>query len=148
MSSRVRLLLSAIGIVVLVGALLVLRPGGETEKPSAGTVAEGATAGTTSPTGSTADVKAKPKPKFTRIVVRDAQPVGGVKTLVADKGEKLRFVVTSDVEDEVHVHGFDVSKPVGPGKKAKFVIPASMDGIYEVELEVRAVPIAEIRVDP
>jgi hypothetical protein len=54
----------------------------------------------------------------------------------------------SDVEDEVHVHGYDVSKEVAAGGTAKFSFPAEITGVFEVELEQTAVPIANLQVNP
>jgi hypothetical protein len=83
-----------------------------------------------------------------RIVVRDGEPVGGVKRLEYSAGEEIRFEVESDVAEEVHVHGYDVSKDVAAGSSVRFVIPADIEGIFEVELERLGVQIAELRVNP
>jgi hypothetical protein len=82
------------------------------------------------------------------IVVRDGQPVGGVQELTVEKGGRIRFVVESDVADEVHLHGYDISKDVKAGGKVEFDVPASIEGVFEVELEARVVPLAEITVNP
>lgn len=143
MSPKLRITLVASAVAILVVAFVLLRPGSEPtdSAPTATTPAA------TGETGAVARPKPKP-PKSTKIVVRDSAPVGGVKRIKVKKGEKIRFTVASDVSDEVHLHGYDVSKPVGPGSAAKFVVPARLDGIYEVELEQRAIPIAEVRVEP
>lgn len=143
MSPKLRITLVAGAVAILVVAFVLLRP--DSEPSDSGPIS------TTPPaageTGAVAHPKPKP-PKSTKIVVRDSAPVGGVKRIKVKKGERIRFTVASDVSDEVHFHGYDVSKPVGPGSPAKFVVPARLDGIYEVELEQRAIPIAEVRVEP
>lgn len=143
MSRSHRILLAASALVVMVVAFILVRPGEEAPTPTAEP-----TPLTTSATGSTGATPKPKKPKSTRIVVKNGAPVGGVKKITIDKGKKLRFTVFSDVSDEVHFHGYDISKPVGPGEPAKFVVPTRLDGIYEVELEERAIPIAEVRVNP
>jgi hypothetical protein len=50
-------------------------------------------------------------------------------------GEPVRIRVEADVADEVHVHGYDLIKPVGPGKPATIEFTADLPGVYEVELE-------------
>ncbi len=45
----------------------------------------------------------------------------------------MRLVVTSDVEDEVHVHGFDLEGPVGPGEPFEVEFTADRTGQFEVE---------------
>jgi hypothetical protein len=52
-----------------------------------------------------------------------------------DRGERVRIQVESDQGDEVHVHGYDLKRPVGPGKPATIEFAADLPGIYEVELE-------------
>ncbi len=82
------------------------------------------------------------------IVVREGQPVGGVQELAFEKGGRIRFTVESDVADEVHLHGYDISKDVQAGGDVKFDVPASIEGVFEVELEARVVPLAEVTVNP
>jgi len=82
------------------------------------------------------------------IVVRNGEPVGGVRELEYDAGERVRFEVRSDVADEVHVHGYDLMKDVAAGGTVSFSFPADIEGIFEVELEGLTEQIAELRVNP
>ena len=88
------------------------------------------------------------QPRVPVIVVKGGEPVGGVQELGFTKGDVIRFSVRSDVADEVHFHGYDVSKEVKAGGGASFAVPAEIDGVFEVELEELAEPIAEITVNP
>lgn len=90
----------------------------------------------------------KKDPAIPTIVVRGGEPVGGVAELSFDAGEVVRFKVTSDIADELHLHGYDISKPVAAGGSATFEFPADIEGIFELELEERAVPLAELQVNP
>jgi hypothetical protein len=74
--------------------------------------------------------------------------VGGVEELEFDKGDQVRFVVRSDVADEVHVHGYDKTEDVPAGGSVRFSFPADIEGVFEIELEGRGEPIAELRVNP
>lgn len=82
------------------------------------------------------------------IEVRDGEPVGGVQTLEFDAGEEIRFRVTSDAAEEIHVHGYDIAKDVPAGGTIEFDFPAELEGIYEAELEQLGVQIAELRINP
>ena len=82
------------------------------------------------------------------IVIRNGEPVGGVEELEYSAGDEIQFRVSSDVADEVHVHGYDVMKDVAAGGTVSFSIPAEIEGIFEVELEGRKEQIAELRVNP
>jgi hypothetical protein len=105
------------------------------------------------PTATTPDRPAPPKPRRTapaapRIVVRGGRPVGGVKRIRVRHGETVRFTVTSDVGDEVHVHGYDITREVRAGRSTSIRFRARIDGVFEVELHSRRVTIAELRVTP
>jgi hypothetical protein len=97
---------------------------------------------TTTSGGTTADSETP------HIVVKDGKPVGGVQQLTFTQGDDIRFVVDSDVADEVHFHGYDVGKDVEAGGSVEFDVPATDAGVFEVELESRVEQIAEITVNP
>ena len=61
-------------------------------------------------------------------------------------GEQVHLEVTSDIEEEVHVHGFDLKQPVGPGVTAVFDFEADLPGIWEVELEGSGVQLLRLEV--
>lgn len=82
------------------------------------------------------------------VVVRDGEPEGGVQELEFSAGERVRFNVVSDVADEIHVHGYDLSQNVAAGGEVSFDFPADIEGIFEVELEARGEQIAELRINP
>ena len=80
------------------------------------------------------------------VMIRDGKPVGGIKHLTVDKGDRVKISVTSDVEDEVHVHGYDVMQDVAPGEPAEMDLAATIAGRFEIELEDAGTPIAELEV--
>lgn len=82
------------------------------------------------------------------IEVRDGEPVGGIQTLEFSAGEEIRFRVSSDTAEEIHVHGYDIAKDVPAGGTIEFDFPAELEGIYEAELEGLGVQIAELRINP
>lgn len=75
-------------------------------------------------------------------------PVGGVRRLEYEKGERVRFSVRSDTADEVHVHGFDITKELPANRTVQFEFPADFEGVFDVELHHGNVEIAELRVRP
>ena len=86
--------------------------------------------------------------EFATIVIENGQPKGGVAELSFTEGEDIRFRVESDVDEEVHFHGYDVAEDVTAGGSVEFDVPATLTGVFEVELEHSVVPIAEITVNP
>jgi hypothetical protein len=86
--------------------------------------------------------------KIPVIVVEHGKPVGGVKDLTYNAGERVRFEVRSDVSDEIHVHGYDLMKDVEAGGSVGFDFPATIEGVFEAELEGRGEEIAQLTVNP
>lgn len=86
--------------------------------------------------------------KVTTIVIKHGKPVGGVADLTYNKGEQVRFKVDSDVSDEVHMHGYDIMKDVKAGGSVSFDFPATIEGVFEAELEGRKEQILELTVNP
>jgi hypothetical protein len=96
--------------------------------------------------GRTTQAPAEPAP--VTITVQNAKPVGGIKRLEYVSGERVRLRVRSDVADEVHIHGYDLSRDVRAGGTVSFSFPAKLEGVFEIELESRKEQIAELRVKP
>ena len=67
--------------------------------------------------------------------VAGGAPVGGVRRVEADLGSVVALMVTSDIAEEVHVHGYDILRGVSEGNPAHFAFTASIPGVFEVELE-------------
>jgi hypothetical protein len=82
------------------------------------------------------------------IVIKNGEPVGGIRQLEYRAGEQIHFKVESDIAEEVHFHGYEVMKDVKAGGTVSFDRPAEIEGIFEVELEGRKEQIAEITVNP
>ncbi len=151
MPSRQRIGLIAAAVAVAAVAFVVLRPQGDGEEIRPRNAPEQAADGSTPRSGSAAgsrERERKPAPDVARIKVADGAPVGGVERLELSKGDDVRFEVSSDTPEEVHVHGYDVFEEVAPGEEARFDFPAELEGIFEVELEGSHTAIAELRVSP
>jgi hypothetical protein len=86
--------------------------------------------------------------KVPTIVVKNGKPVGGIRELTYNEGEQVRFKVDSDVSDEVHVHGYDIMKDVEAGGSVSFDFPATIEGVFEAELEGRKEQIIQLTVNP
>jgi len=51
------------------------------------------------------------------------------------RGDLVTIIMTSDVAEEVHVHGFDLHLDLTPGEEARLEFVADIPGLFEVELE-------------
>jgi hypothetical protein len=98
----------------------------------------------TTTTGETTTEAAKPT--VVSIVVVNGQPQGGIVRQTVSKGDRVVFVVKSDVADEIHLHGYDKSTDVTAGGTARLPFIADLPGRFEVELESRGVQIADLTV--
>ncbi|HEX8104200.1 MAG TPA: hypothetical protein VF533_16395, partial [Solirubrobacteraceae bacterium] len=118
------------------------------------TAAEPAATASATPAPEEAEPAGTPEPaggsdsKPELIEFRQGKVIGGEKRLTFKQGDTARFAVASDVDDEVHVHGYDLMKDVTGGATAKFEFKADIEGIFEVELEGRGVQLAQLRVEP
>jgi hypothetical protein len=140
LSRSTRILVLVGTLVVLVIAFVALRPGHD-DGPTAAT----ATAPPASTSTTAAPPPAAPTPTYTRIVVRERKPLGGVQRIKVRKGEQVRIVVSSpDTSDEIHLHGYDLKRALEAGGSVRFSFRATADGIYEIELERARVKLAEL----
>ena len=81
------------------------------------------------------------------IHVVNGKPQGGIQKITVNKGDPVRFTVDSDVSDEIHVHGYNFHKDVKKGGSVSFDFPATIDGIFDIELESRGEQIASLQVN-
>jgi PBP1b-binding outer membrane lipoprotein LpoB len=49
-------------------------------------------------------------------------------------GEQVTLVITSDVADEAHLHGYDLTADLASGTPAEIAFVATIPGVFEVEL--------------
>ncbi|CAN5235059.1 hypothetical protein BH20ACT9_BH20ACT9_13030 [soil metagenome] len=78
-----------------------------------------------------------------RVTVRGKR-VKGPDEVRAPLGERVRIEVRADTSDHVHVHGYDVSADVAPGRPARLRFEADIPGAFEVELEDAQLPLFEL----
>ena len=102
----------------------------------------------TTTTTSETTTTAAAKPVEVRIVVENGAPKGGIVRQTVSQGDSVVLVVTSDVADEIHLHGYDKSKDVPAGGTIRLPFTATVPGRFEVELEQRGVQIADLTVNP
>jgi hypothetical protein len=132
--------LIAAGLGLIVSLYFALSPGGDDETTPTTTAARTTTAEATT---------APAEPQVVRISVSvpgDKAPT--VKHFTIQQGRQVVFVVESELADEVHLHGYDLSADVAPGAPATIRFKATAPGLFEAELESRSLPIAEIEVRP
>jgi hypothetical protein len=134
------LFLSGFGLVSCGGDDDAGTPGSTRTQPTIPTTTD-----TTTTTQTTTEVE---QPTFVRVRVVDGVPKGGIVRKTVQEGDRVVLVVTSDVGDHVHLHGYDIMRDVAAGGTARIRFRATLPGRFEVELEDRGVPIADLTVEP
>jgi hypothetical protein len=122
-------LLAAAAVVVVVAVAVAVASGGGDDSTAEQTT-------TTRTSNEQPHETVPPEPKVNRIQIKGGQPVGGVQDIKVKKGDKVTIVVSADAHDDIHLHGYDIEKPVEPGKPATFKFTANIEGIFEIESHV------------
>ncbi|GIU96697.1 MAG: hypothetical protein KatS3mg013_0500 [Actinomycetota bacterium] len=81
------------------------------------------------------------------VTVRDGE-VAGPSEPEVQQGERVRIVVDADVADEIHLHGYDLTAAVVPGRPAELDFRATAPGVFEVELEEAGLLLFQLKVVP
>jgi hypothetical protein len=137
-------------VAVLAVAALALAACGDNGSPQAtGTTTSTLAATTSTTTGPATTAKptttADPTPVI-EVRVTGGKPQGGVRRERLKRGDTVVLRVVADVADEVHLHGYDLSANVAPGKPAQIRFTADITGVFEVELEQRKQPLLMLEV--
>ena len=155
---KVALIAASLGL--LVSLFLALNPDDDEETA---TTVEATTAATTEPEPATTEATTteatttEPPPTTTAPPVPDvvtirvtvgANGVESVRRFSVRRGREVVLVVTSELADHVHLHGYDLMADVAPGAPGTIRFTADAPGRFEIELEDRGLPIAELEVRP
>jgi heme/copper-type cytochrome/quinol oxidase subunit 2 len=84
------------------------------------------------------------------VVISVAQADGSVtpapERVPVPLGSPVRLTVTSDVADEIHVHGYELEQPVAAGGSTTFRFTADQAGLFEVEAHETALQLLQLQV--
>ena len=149
MSRGQRFTFLAIAVVIAVVAVIVLADSSEDDGEPTQSAATATPTATPTPEGSGEET---PTPTATPTPTPRPQPpllaAGRVRELEFTEGDTIRFRVRSDVEEEIHVHCYDITRDVPAGRTITVSFKADITGICEVEFHGSGEPIAELRVEP
>jgi FtsP/CotA-like multicopper oxidase with cupredoxin domain len=143
MSGRQRFTFLAIAVVIAIVAVIVLADSSEDETEPAQTAATATATATAEEPAAEDTPTPTPTPEPPPLLT-----AGKVTELEATEGETVRFRVRSDTPEEVHVHGYNISKAIEAGQTATMSFKAAITGIFEIEFEESGTQIAELKVEP
>jgi hypothetical protein len=142
-----RIALLAVAALIAVVAFVALRPSDDNDETAAinpgertGEQAPSAASTENPETSSTPTEPSTPKPPLLR--------AGAERTLSFERGDTVRFRVRHPSAEEVHVHGYDISKEVPADRTVTLSFPADLEGIFEIELEQSGTPLGRLQVQP
>jgi hypothetical protein len=150
---RRSLALASSAVALFASGLVLASCGSDDEEaaPTETTITQSTQTVTATMTTETTTTTTQPEPAgptVVRIAVVNGAPKGGIVRETVEKDDRVVLVVTSDVTDHIHLHGYDIMRDVAPGSPARLPFKATIPGRFEVELEDRGVPIADITVRP
>ena len=128
-----RLLLVAPLVVALAGCAGTAAPAATS--PAATSPSAGAPAASEPPSAAeSAPAAGTPAGQRIEVTVAGGQVSGDTGRVPVAAGEEVTLVVTSDVADEIHVHGYDRTIGISPSRPAQLSFAATVPGVFEVEL--------------
>ena len=86
--------------------------------------------------------------RIVEITIAGGQAQTAAERVVVALNSVVRLIVTSDVADEVHVHGIDEEFEVQPGETVTRDFVADIPGIFEVEAHGDAGLLFTLQVEP
>jgi hypothetical protein len=140
--------LVALAAVLLTAGLALASCGGDGDAQDTDETTTQPTTTTTTTTTEPPPPPPPPGPTEVRVRIVAGAPQGGIVRESVDQGDRVVVIVTSDVSDHVHVHGYDLMADVGPGMRARIPFRATIPGRFVIELEERRAQIAELTVTP
>jgi hypothetical protein len=154
MSRNQRLAIVAGALAVLVLAFVLVSPGDEDDEGPA-SAAQTATAPerdrsqdeAASP-ATTETAPAEPEPVRATLRIEGGRPAGGEQTVTARRGDLVRITISGDAPGEVHLHGYDIERPVAPGEPARLNFTANAEGVFELEEHDTGAVLAKVEVRP
>lgn len=80
------------------------------------------------------------------VSVRNGKVSPPPRRVKVPQGADVRLTVTSDVDDEVHVHGFEIEEPLEAGRPATIELVAGEKGLFEVETHDSGLTLLQLEV--
>jgi len=149
----------AVAVVAIIIAFTVFQPGddeateggdraAQTSEPTGEESSDGDAVGGSEPLlgGTRNEPGAETQP--VALEFAGGEVVGGVETIEVTSGEEVTMTVTTDVQEELHVHGVDLYEDLPPGEEVAVTFTPEAEGVFEIELHDSGTQIANLEVAP
>jgi FtsP/CotA-like multicopper oxidase with cupredoxin domain len=117
-----KIVLIVVAIIILVGLFIALKP---SSKPAQ-----------------------QPALTTFNYVINNGQITSGPDTITLKQGDAVKIEVTSDTNDELHLHGYNKEIELEPNKPTSIDFNANLTGRFELELHKADKVIAQVEVQP
>ena len=141
MRRRFPLLLAAF----LVLATAACASGGASADGPGGSGSATAGSASTSPAATPTEPEAESTVEIS-VSVTDGKVTPGVRRVDVTKDSRVRLLVTSDVDDEVHVHGYDIGESLEAGRPTMIEFVADQSGVFAVETHDGGLELVQLEV--
>lgn len=137
------------GTALLMTSVLLVACGGDQAAdepaPEESTTSTAESSDVTAPSSATVT---RPEVRTVSVSFADGAVAGGVRTETVPLDKPVRIEVRGDVEEQVHVHTYDLVDDVAPNDPAVIEFTADIPGVHEVELEGSHLLVLELQVEP
>jgi heme/copper-type cytochrome/quinol oxidase subunit 2 len=130
-------------------ALLVAACGAEPESTTTTTTTTTAAESTTTTTATgtteaTTTTAPEPVDPYTFEIGIEGSTVTGGGRIAVPVGETVTLLITSDIDDQVHIHGYDLFVDLEAGVTAEVSFAADIPGVVEIETHEGALVVATL----
>ncbi|HET9944345.1 MAG TPA: hypothetical protein VFR56_01740 [Actinomycetes bacterium] len=133
---------------LLAGLLLVLALGGcasgDDDSGDAGTTTS--PAATSSGSASSSPATETEQAVEISVAVTDGKVEPKPRRVEVERDSQVRLIVTSDVDDELHVHGYEIEAELEAGRPTTVEFVADQSGIFEVETHETELELLQLEV--
>ena len=127
-----------IGLLLLAGLFFVFKPKPSSENSNSSNQAQPETSTTPTPS----------KAKVFELVIQGRKVASGPQALSVIQGDEVTIKITSDEDEELHLHAYDNSVELKAGIQAELKLTASISGRFPYELEKSGTEIGVLEVQP
>jgi hypothetical protein len=117
--------------------------GTDAEEPLAANSSATATGSTTTGSATSPAVESQ----RIEVTVAGGEVTGDTGRVPVAAGTSVILVVTGDAADEIHVHGYDLTAQLEPGRPAELPFDATIPGVFEVELHEAGTVLLSLQVE-
>jgi heme/copper-type cytochrome/quinol oxidase subunit 2 len=132
----------ALGVLILAGLFFVFKPQSPTT-PQIGQPSEQTPEATTE-----ASIIPQTNSNVFVLNIQNKQITSGPQTIKIKQGDEVTLKITSDEDEEFHIHGYDKSIDLKPGEQATLKFTANLSGAFPFELEKSKTEIGVLEVQP